>query len=282
MPVTTKPAPAMQTTGKTFQVHKNDPNSFGKKVVIYGPAGAGKSSLASHAPGAVYLDLNKGLTGLQVQVVDGIASFRELREAVQQSVNFVPAGGTLVIDTVSEADEFIVDYLKVAHNKDSVAKLGYDKFPCATEALRLLLSDFDALIRSKRNVVLLAHEATINYKNAVGDDYRQMGPKLLHSANDSCRDAVVAWSDHTVRVALADAQVVTQTNAQGKIIAGKAINRSTERFISTDGNQSVIAKSRPILVNGAYHRLPPVIEFTGPDDASFWEGLNDPTIFNEE
>lgn len=288
MPIRTKPlqrpAPtvAVSTTtsaSRTFQVKQNDPNAYGMKIVIYGPAGAGKSSLAALAPSPVILDLNKGLTGLHVSVVDGIDSFQSLREAVQQAINFVPKDGTLVIDTVSEADDFIVEHLKRTHNKDSVAKLGYDKFPCAIEVLRLLLSDFDPLIRSKRNVVLLAHEATINYKNALGDDYRQIGPRMLHSANDSCRDAIVAWSDHTIRVALADAQVTLQTNPQGKVIAGKAVNRSTERFITTDGNQSVLAKSRPVFADGVFKRLPSLVAFTGPQDGSFWEGLKNPGIF---
>ena len=276
---TTVAAPA-QKIAKVFAVKANDPTNFGKKIVIYGPAGAGKSSLCSTIPGAVFLNLNKGLTGLAVQVVDGIETFDDLRAAVQQATTYVQAGGTLVIDTVSEADEFIVNHLKISHGKDSVAKLGYDKFPSAVEALRLLLSDCDPLIQGKRNVVCIAHEATINYKNALGEDYRQIGPRLLHSANDSCRDALVAWSDHTIRVALADAQVVTQTNATGKVVAGKAVNRSTERFITTDGNQSVIAKSRPIAVAGNYYRLPSLIAFAGPDDDSLWRGLQDPRIFD--
>jgi hypothetical protein len=275
-------APSVSSvSNKKFTVKQNDPNDFGKKLVIYGPAGAGKSSLAAMAPNPVFLDLNKGLTGLSVQVVEGITTFADLRAAVQQSLTFVPENGTLVVDTVSEADEFIVDYLKIQHKVESVSKLGYDKFPCASEALRLLLSDFDPVIRSKRNVVLLAHESTINYKNAMGVDYKQIGPKLLHSANDSCRDTVVAWSDHTIRVALADADVMAQTDSKGKVIAGKVNNRSTERFITTDGNQSVIAKSRPVFVGGGYHRLPSLIAFTGPQDDSFWRGLENPTIFEE-
>jgi hypothetical protein len=273
-----KPAAAASKSNKIFTVQANDPTKFGKKVVIYGPAGAGKSSLLALCPDVVILDLNKGLTGLAVNVMRGAETFEDVRAAIQQAFKQVPEGGTFGIDTASEIDEYIVDHLKVTHEKSSVAKLGYDKFPCATEALRLVLSDLDALIQGRRNVVLLAHEATINYKNALGEDYRQIGPKLLHSANDSCRDAVVAWSDHTFRVALADAQVVTQIK-DGKIVGGKAVKTSTERFITTDGTQSMIAKSRPILVDGQYYRLPGLIAFTGPDDDSLWRGIQDPRIF---
>jgi hypothetical protein len=267
-------------SGRSFVVKTNDPNTFGKKVVLYGPAGAGKSSLAALAPGAVIFDLNKGLTGLAVKVVDDINNFSDLREATAQALSLVPEGGTMVVDTMTEADEWIGEALVKDGRLTSISKLGYDKFPCSLEKLRLLLSDFDALIRNKRNVLLLCHEATINFKNALGNDFRQIGPKMMHSANDSCRDALVAWSDHTFRVALAEAQVEVQTNAQGKVISGKAINRSTERYITTDGTQSVVAKTRPVLVDGAYHKLPSLIAFAGAQDATLWEGIADPRIFD--
>lgn len=266
---------------KRFQVKTNDPNSLGLKLVIYGPAKVGKSTLASLAPNPVFFNLNKGLIGIRAQVVDGIDGFTPLREAFIQANELVPEGGTLVIDSLSEIGEFIEEHLKLTHRKDSISKLGFDRFPCSVEAFRLLLSDLDPVIRAKRNVLILAHEATVTYKNSQGDDFRQLGPDISHATNNSCRDTLVKWADHVVRVSLAEAQVVSIVGANGKLMPGKVMNKTTERYINTDGNNSLIAGSRQIFFKGQYYRLPGLIRFQDANDSTFWEALSDPTIFEE-
>lgn len=273
------PPPSTQGPAKTFSIIRRKPTDFGRRICFYGPGGSGKSTLVKNRGDVVFIDLNHGLNALGADVIDGVTSFGDLRDAIRQSASLIPEGGALAVDTITECDMLMVEYLKFTHKKKSIKELSYDRFSSSVEAFRLILSDLEAVTRTKRDVILIAHESSMSYKNAVGEDYKQISPKLTHSANDSCRDELVNWCDHVIRVALADAQVMTQTNDKGKVVGGKAINASTERYLTTDGTQSIIAKSRPISVEGTNYRLPSLISFAGADDATFWDGLKDPRIY---
>lgn len=266
---------------KSFAVVANKTSGVGRKIVTYGAAGSGKTSLACLAPQPVFIDLEGSTVGLNVNLIPGVDNFDDLREAARQAINLVPEGGTLVVDTISKVDEFIVDYLIKGHGKQSIKQLGYDRFPSAVEAFRLFLSDLDPFIRSGRNVVLNAHTAIISYKNATGDDYRQEGPKLAHSANDSCREQLNAWADFIFTIKyedmnVTDTQAVGEKGKERKV--GKIVGGNSNRVIYTTGTASLIAKSRPI----SGRHLPPIVSFSGPEDSSLWMMLLNPELIPQE
>lgn len=266
----------IQASNKTFTLKRLSLDDVGKKVLLYSAPGGGKSSLASLAPSPIFIDLDNGAASLGVEAIQGITSFPDLRAAVQQYKTLVPEKGSLVIDTMTSVAILIEKHVLQSAGKHKIKELGYDRFSAMVEETRLLLSDLDAVMASGRNVVLVAWEQNAVYKNALGDDYRIIAPKLLHSISDSVRDEVVGWCDHVVRIAQADAEVAVEYDDKGKKKAGKITNASTTRYLMTDGTQAVTAKSRE--VKGG--RLPSLIEFTGPKDNSFWLGLNDASIFN--
>lgn len=257
---------------KKFAVTTRQPGDFGHKIVLWGASGTGKSSLAALAPSPVFIDIDRGTSGMMgVQVIDGVESFEDLRAAVQQSLSLVPEKGTLVLDTVTKIDELVTTYIMASKNVPSVYKLGFDRFPMAVEAIRLLLTDLDRVIATQRNVILIAHASNIKVANSTGLDFLQAGPKMTHSQNDSSRDEIVAWGNHVFHVAYEDADVVKETLTAK---AGKVQNLTTARVIHTDGSQASLAKSR--LIDG--RRLPSVISFSGPSDDSLWRFIADPTL----
>jgi adenylate kinase family enzyme len=242
-------------------------DDFGKKIVLYGNSGSGKSTLASLAPSPVFVDLDRGTVGMEnVQVIDSVSDFNDLRAAIQQAPKYVPEGGTLVVDTITKVDEFLTNYLKQAHGKKSVKELSYDRFPLATEAFRLLLTDCDQVISAKRNVILCAHAANINVANAEGLDFIQGGPKLTHSRLDSARDEMLAWASYVFHIKFEDVAIVKENE---KAKAGKLVNASTNRVIYTTGSEASIAKARP--VGGKW--LPPVVSYSSAVDDSIWQML---------
>ena len=242
-------------------------DDFGKKIVLYGNSGSGKSTLASLSPSPVFIDLDNGTVGMEnIQVIDSVGDFSDLRAAIQQAPKYVPEGGTLVVDTITKVDEFLTNYLKTTYGKKSVKELSYDRFPLATEAFRLLLTDCDKVIASKRNVILCAHAANVNIANAEGMDFIQGGPKLTHSRLDSARDEMLAWASYVLHIKFEDTAIVKEND---KAKAGKLVNASTNRVIYTTGSEAAIAKSRP--VDGKW--LPPVVSYSSATDDSVWAML---------
>ena len=51
-----------------------------KKVVIYGPEGIGKSTLASKFPFPIFLDVEGSTKAMQVDRVDGLTTWQALRD----------------------------------------------------------------------------------------------------------------------------------------------------------------------------------------------------------
>ena len=212
-----------------------------------------------------------------MNVVDvEVHDFDKLREVIRAVPQFVPVGGTFVIDTVTEVTDIIREYLKGKYSKNSVRELGFDYFPCMAEAFRLLLPELDAVVKAKRNVLVLAHEISANYKNPQGDDYRVLGPNLPHAITGSCQGELIGWVDHLLRIALAEPNVKLQVDKLGKVTGGKVVGGSSKRIITTDGTQSVLAGSRCSMVDGKSLRLPAQFEFESPADDSLWRGLKNP------
>lgn len=288
LPKLGKPPEQAAKSNKTFAVVANKIKGVGRKIVFYGASGSGKTTVSTLAPKPVFIDLEGSTVGLNVQLLGAdengtnlITDFEDLREAARQALTLVPEGGTLVIDTVSKVDEFVVAHIIKSHQKTKIRELGYDRFPSAVEAFRLFLSDLDPFIRSGRNVVLNAHTAIISYKNATGDDYRQEGPKLAHSANDSCRDQLNAWADFIFNIKyedmnVTDTQAVGERGKERKV--GKIVGGSSNRVIYTTGTASLIAKSRPI----SGRHLPPIVSFSGPSDDSLWQMILNPDLIPQE
>jgi hypothetical protein len=229
------------------------------------------------APNAVLIGLDDGgrkianpKTGKPANAILGIETFEDLRDALHQK-NLVPEKGTIVLDTVTKVETLIEPYLFATAKTEkggtatSLESYGWGKgYRHQLETLRLVLTDLDALIRSGRNVILLAQLAQARIANAEGTDYLEDGPKLYHSSQASDRTEVCEWADHVFRIGYQDFSVVKE-NAGAK--AGKVQGTGRTRCVFTDGPLHFVAKSRPI----AGYRIPEVISFDSPADDTLWE-----------
>jgi hypothetical protein len=209
------------------------------------------------------------LTGEPVLAIPGITSFLDLRDVLAQQ-NLFPEGATIVIDTMTKAQEFIEEHV-VAHvekEKGGKAKnlsdFGWgDGFRHVYEHGRLILSDLDAHIAAGRNVILLCQLDQITVANAAGADFLEDGPKLQHNRKGSLRTEVCEWADHVGRVGYLDFQVLKGENQK----TGKVATQDETRAIFTGGAPHFTAKAR--LING--YRIPPVISFDGAEDNALWQ-----------
>lgn len=208
-----RPAPGRTTQQGALPLTTGAPVKFGApsrsqghRVVLYGPGGIGKTTLAAQAPGpVVFIDLDDSLgrLGVEAQAVQGIDSWQALRDALH-----APGWDevrTIVIDSATKAEE-----LAIAHTLEhvpgdkgqfvqSVEGYGFGKgLRFVFETFVPLLADLDAHCRQGRHVVMICHDCAAPAPNPMGEDWLRWEPRLQSpkSGKDSIRLRVREWADH--------------------------------------------------------------------------------------
>ena len=185
------------------------PVNIGQRVLLYGPGGIGKTTLANSAPGEVaFFDLDESLSRLKFEnpplPVD-CDSWQSLRASLQ--MEWPASVKTLVIDSVTRAEEMCIAHTlsTVKHEKGHlVTKLedyGYGKgYQFVFETFLPLLGDLDRHCRAGRHVILIAHDCTTNVPNPAGDDWLRYEPRLQSptSGKASIRLRAREWADHVL------------------------------------------------------------------------------------
>jgi len=249
-----EPQPAAAPTPRFAVVAGRVPGP--QRTVLYGPGGIGKSTLASRAPGVVFLDVENGTRELDVPRVEGIETFADLRACLQSGA--LDEFRTIVLDSVTKAEELAIAHTlaTVPHEKGHLVKslegYGFGKGPQHVyDTFLLLLQDLDRQVRAGRNVILIAHDCTADVPNPVGEDFIRFEPHLQapKSGKASIRNRVIQWADHVLFVGY---DVVSED--------GKGKGAGT-RTIWPVERPDHLAKSRT---------LSEPFPFTGPEDGEIW------------
>jgi hypothetical protein len=185
--------------------------SAGHRIVLYGPGGIGKTTLAAQLPGPVsFIDLDESLGRLGDRVGDvlpvaGVAAWAALRAALQ-------ADGwdkikTIVLDTGTKAEELAVAHTLGTIKKEqgavaeNVEAYGYGKgYVHVFDTFLPLLSDLDRHARAGRHVAIICHDCTATVPNPAGEDWLRYEPRLQSPASGkaSIRLRVKEWADHVL------------------------------------------------------------------------------------
>lgn len=208
----------------------------GHRIVIYGPGGIGKTTVAATAPGPVaFFDLDDSLPRLKSQLADapetldlrpvaGIRTWQDMRDALHadgwQDIR------TIVIDSATRAEELAVEHtlLTVPHEKGQkvqrIEDYGFGKgYSHVYDTFLPLLGDLDQHTRAGRHVILICHDCTASVPNPDGEDWIRYEPRLQSPASgkSSIRLRVREWADHVLFVGY-DVQVQKENKlgARGK------------------------------------------------------------------
>lgn len=193
------------------------PRSSGHRVVLYGPGGIGKTTLAAMAPGPVaFFDLDDSLPRLASQLPEGtdvrVVGIDGRWEALRGALHAEgwDGIGTIVIDSATRAEELALAWTlaNVPHEKRDVVirrieDYGFGKgYQHVYETFLALLGDLDQHARSGRHVVLICHDCTSTVPNPTGDDWLRYEPRLQTSGSGkaSIRLRVKEWADHLLFV----------------------------------------------------------------------------------
>ena len=129
-----------------------------KKVVIYGPEGIGKSTLASHFPDPLFIDTEGSTKALNVKRFDAPKTWLELVQEAQYVLDHTDVCQTLVIDTADWAEKLCIENVCIAKCIKGIEDIGYGKgYVYVKEDFGKLLNQLSAIVDNGINVVLTAH-----------------------------------------------------------------------------------------------------------------------------
>lgn len=130
-----------------------------QKVVIYGPEGIGKSTIASFFPNPVFFDIEGSTGKLDVKRVKPAAmSLTMLVEQFNMLLKDPSGIGTVVIDTADKLEFLCRDHVLSKANKTGIEDFGYGKgYTYLEEEFGKFLNLSTEIICRKINVVYLAH-----------------------------------------------------------------------------------------------------------------------------
>ena len=128
-----------------------------KKVLIYGVAGVGKSTIASQFPDPLFID-TEGSTGeLDVKRFQKPTSWTMFLQQVDYVKVNKPCK-TLVIDTIDWAEPMAMEYTAQKNHVSSIAQIGYGQgYNMHAEEWGKFLNKLEDIVEKGINVVLLAH-----------------------------------------------------------------------------------------------------------------------------
>lgn len=225
------------------------PSSF--MCCVYGRPGIGKSTLASYAPEALFLDISGGLDRIDCKRVPRIKSYSEFTDAV----NFAYSSEfkTIVIDEVGALEDLLTKKILSENQKGSLADFGYGKgYELLAQEWIRTLAGLDAVKANDKNVILVGHDVVEKFEDPTSENYDRYSINLHKKALTPFvgkMDAVLFCQFETF--------VKDKDAAKGK----KRAVGGDHRLIHTTNNAAFVAKNR--------FNLAPVEEF----DRTFWTKL---------
>lgn len=130
----------------------------GQKVIIYGPEGIGKTTLAAQFPGAVFIDTEGSTKNYDVARLPAPTSWEMLKAEAEYPLTHPGEVGTLVIDTADWAEKLCNRAVCAKSNKTGIEDFGYGKgYTYAAEEFGRLLDILSRLTEQGIHVVITAH-----------------------------------------------------------------------------------------------------------------------------
>lgn len=132
--------------------------SCGQKVIIYGPEGIGKTTLAASFPNPVFIDTEGSTKNFDVARFPAPTSWEMLKQEAEYPLTHPGEVGTLVIDTADWAEKLCNRCVCQRAGKKGIEDFGYGKgYVFSAEEFGRLLDSLDRVTLAGTHVVVTAH-----------------------------------------------------------------------------------------------------------------------------
>lgn len=223
-----------------------------QKVVVYGPEGIGKTTLAAQFPDPLFIDTEGGTEGYDVARTQAPQSWTALKDLVRAVAAERPCG-TLVLDTADWAERLLCAELCAKNKWASMEALNYGKcWQYALEEFGRLLDLLTDVRDAGMNVVVTAHAMVSKFDQPdEAASYDRWTMKMYK------KDAALLkeWADALLFV---NYKTVVEMVGEGFNAKGKA--RGAKRTIFTTHHAAWDAKNRwglPAEVPLGYEAIAP-------------------------
>ena len=209
-----------------------------QKVVIYGPEGVGKSTLAARFPQPLFIDTEGSTNKMDVARYPKPTSWEMLKNEVREA----PKTGckTIIIDTIDWAEKLCLMSICDAHQKKGIEDFGYGKgYVWEREEFGRFLDLLQDIADSGVNVVLTAHAQIRKFEqpDELGA-YDRWELKLGQKTGSQISPIVKEWADMVLFCNYKTHTIVT--DKEGK----KRKAQGGERVMYTSHNPCWDAKNR--------------------------------------
>lgn len=196
-----------------------------KKVVIYGPEGIGKSTLASKFPDPLFIDTEDSTASMDVARTPKPTSWELLLSYIQAVIAQPTFCKTLVIDTADWAEALLVQSLCAKNNWKSIETPGYGKGYTELEEQwgSKFLNALTEVVDRGINVVLTAHAQLRKFEQpdemGAYDRYELKLEKKTAATTKEWADMILFCNYKT--------DVITSDTKTKKAVGGKRVMYST-------------------------------------------------------
>lgn len=207
------------------------------RLLIYGTAGIGKTTLGQNAPSPVFLQTEESF--VDCPTFGLLKTYDELMDALGELVNEAHDFQTVVLDSLDWLEPLVWAQTCRTNKWDNIEAPGYGKGYAATlDTWRVVLDAFNAL-RDERGmtIILLAHCEIKRFDSPETEPYDRYQIKLHKSASALVQEHVdaVLFANYRVTTAKADA------GFNKKVVRG--VGTGDRRLFTTE-RPAFLAKNR--------------------------------------
>lgn len=174
-----------------LQPHQVSRDLRGYSVLFYGKPKTGKTTVASHFPGALLCAFEKGYNALPGVFAQTIESWGDFKKVINQLKNpdVAKRFQTVVVDTGDLAYDFCVKYICARESTaektyESIGDIPYGK------GYSLVMQEYDEqfrkILQMNYGLVIISHEKDKTFIDEQGNEYTQIVPSLDNRAALVC------------------------------------------------------------------------------------------------